>query len=354
MQQIPRLGDYTKLLRQKRDAVTYTNIAASLAAAHVQKNLSSRDPAEMFRRHFAFDKNTQQVFKAATSPATTSSANLSATAFFPDSLGLFGSASASGKIFDRCLNLKFDAATGIVVPNITASGNAAFVGEGAAMPVIQFDTSNTSLLTVKKLGSISVFTHELFDHSMPNVAAIVGQVMARDIGLATDAVLLGTTATTVTQPGGIRWGIPALGASSATLHSEAMVDDIAQLVAAVSLIAGNSDIILIASPAQAAALKIWRADFAFDVFASSALPPGTVLALAVDAFVVIMGIPRFEIVSDAALVMDTVGADITTASVQGSVKSLIQSDLVAVKTVMELNFGLRVKGGAAWITGTAW
>jgi hypothetical protein len=353
---VPPRADYSARSRSS-GATKYAQIAASLLAAHVQKNLSSRDPLQMLKRNFVVDRNFETVFKTATSPATVASASISPTAFFPDSIALFGGAVACGAVIERCLRLQFDASAAITVPNIIVAGNnAAYFGEGSAIKVVAFDTSNTSLLTLKQVGAISPFTHELFDHSLPNIAPVVGDAISRDIGLAVDGILLGSAAASTIQPAGLRWNLPALTASSTSIKNDAMASDISTLFAAVAPIAGNSEIVIVASPAQFASLKIWRADLAFTVLASNALANGVVIALAVNAFVSVMGVPRFEICNDATLILDSAPRDSvdTTAVATQSVRSLIQSDLVAVKTVLPLNFGLRAAGGCAWVSGTSW
>jgi hypothetical protein len=341
--------------RSSSGAKIYSQIPTALMAAHIQKNLASRDPTEMFKRHFMFDRNTEMIFKTAVSPATAATAGLSTTAIFPDEIAFFGGAAASGFLMDRGTRLKFDTSPVITLQNFTVNGSAAYFGEGVPIATPQLNTNNVALYTYKQIANINVFTRELFEHALTSVAPLVGEATTRDIGLAADGIMFGSAAPTAVTPGGLRWNLPALSASSASVKNDAMTADVSKLCAAVAGVAGNSDIVIIASPSQFASLKIWRADLAFTVFASSALANGVVMAIASNAFVSISGPPRFDVCSDALLVLDSAPEDITTASIAADqVASLIQRDLVAIRTIIPLNFGTRIDGAVAWITGTTW
>jgi hypothetical protein len=222
--------------------------------------------------------------------------------------------------------------------------------------VAQLDTSKVSTLVPKKFSTISVFTREVFLHSTPNIEGVVRAVIARSIGLALDIRSLDAVAASAARPAGLRFGIAAGSQSAATLRVEAMGADIETLVTAVSAVAGNAPIILVASPAQAAALKLWNnPSFDYEVLASSGLAGGVVVAIASNCLVsAVDPAPRFEIVKETALHFDTVPQDITTSAVAGTVKSLFQSDLIGLRTVFELSWGLRDPAGLAWLGSVIW
>jgi hypothetical protein len=136
-----------------------------------------------------------------------------------------------------------------------------------------------------------------------------------------------------------------------------MAADIATLVTAVSAVAGNAPIIIVAAPAQAAALRLWnRVNLDYEVLASSGLAAGVVVAIASNALVsAVDPAPRFEIAKDTALHFDNSSPlDITTTAVAATVKNLFQSDLVGLRTIFELSWGLHDPAGLAWLGSVTW
>jgi hypothetical protein len=267
-------------------------------------------------------------------------------------------AAASGALLGAGLQFAFGNAAFIVVPNLTAdASNAGFVLQGAPIPVSKFSIATAPILTPKKLASISVFTRETFKHSIPDIELMVRAVVSENIALALDVKLLDDVAADAVRPAGLRNGIAAGSASAATPRSEAMAADIATLITAVTSVAGNAPIIIVAAPAQAAALRLWNnPSFDYQVLASSGLAAGFVVAIATNCLVsAVDPLPRFELVPDATLHFDDTSLlDITTASVGTTVKSLVQSDLVALRAILEVSWGLRSASGLAWLSGVTW
>jgi hypothetical protein len=319
------------------------------------------DPVGMARRNWPHDKGLELITKAATTPGSMSSSNWAGAivgATVPDFLGALGPASASAMLLARGTQFVFDNTGFIILPATTATAsNADFIGENAPFPVIQFDSSSKVILAPRKFATISVFTHETFQHTTPNVEAVVRATLAQSVGLALDSKLLDTVAASATRPAGLRNGISAGSTSAATPRSEAMAADIASLVHGCSAVAGNASIIIVAAPAQAAALKLWnRANLDYEVLASSGLAAGVVVAIASNALVsAVDPAPRFEIVNQTALHFDSSSPlDITTAAVAATTKSLFQSDLVGLRTIFELSWGLRDPAGLAWLGSVTW
>jgi hypothetical protein len=304
------------------------------------------------------------VLRAASAPATMTGVNWADTivgATVSDFLGLLGPASASAALFASGIQFQFDGTGVIILPTLkAAAANADFVGEGAPIPVIQFDTSAKLILKPYKFAAISVFTRETFEHSTPNIESIVRATLLQSVALALDAKSLDAVAASAIRPAGLRNGISAVGtASNDPDPLERMKIDVAAVCAPVIAIAGTAPIIIVAAPPQALALKMWtwQSSFPqFDILASSGLANGTIMAIASNALVSATdAAPRFEVVSDATAHFDgTVPLDITTAAVAGTVKSLYQSDLIGLRTVFELSWGLRDPGGLAWLSSVGW
>ncbi len=137
-----------------------------------------------------------------------------------------------------------------------------------------------------------------------------------------------------------------------------MIGDLSNLAALVAPIAGDQ-ILFVASPKQAVRINLWRTSpLQFPVIASSGLADGIVLCLATNALAVAGGndppkisvsteaVVHFE--QDAPLPISNAG------TVAAPVRSLYQTDAVAVKLLADLTWALRATGGVAWTQSVTW
>ena len=175
-------------------------------------------------RHWPKDEVTPLVLRAATNPATMTTSGwasqLAGTSVADFLLGMgcvgrFGPARARAVAVVRWLR-------SIFLPSmLSAAGLAAFVMEGAPIPVEQ-PVAGGVTLTPRALKTITVFTREIFEHSVPNVEKMVGAVLRESIGHQLDVALLDATAGDAVRPAGLRNGISTVVASALTPASEAM------------------------------------------------------------------------------------------------------------------------------------
>jgi len=90
------------------------------------------------------------------------------------------------------------------------------------------------------------------------------------------------------------------------------------------------------------------------------VPVGTVIAVDAADFVSVGGeAPRFEISDQATLHMEdtlplAIGTPGTPAVVAAPVRSLYQTDSLALRLIMPLNWTLRRSGVVAWMAGVTW
>ena len=131
------------------------------------------------------------------------------------------------------------------------------------------------------------------------------------------------------------------------------------MIAAVAPVAGNAPIVFIASPAQAAAIRLrYGSNFTYEVFASSSLSAGIVVCVATNALVsAVDPAPKIESSVETVLHMeDTTPAAITTnsSSYAFPVRSVFQTNSIALKLRMEVSWALRNASGLAWTTSTTW
>lgn len=359
----PRISDLTKTLRERQrpSGQPLVRAAISLLNTKIDQHAFADD---FLKRAWPNDKDAAIILKSATAPASTTgsgwASQLAQTAVSDFILGL-GPASAGAQLLRQGMQLNFDGNAAILVPGLlAAAGNVSFVAEGAAIPVREFAVSGTTL-SPRSLKSLTSFTRELFNRSTPTVEALVSNMLTQSVGLALDTAMFDATSGDAIRPAGLLENINATTASDETDRRNAMLEDVAALVGAVSAVAGNFPIVLVASPKQATALRLWsRADLAFDVFASSALSDKVVIAVATNALAsAIDPTPRFDVSDQAVLHMDSsplpIDSGTTTTPVQAApLISEFQQDMLSLRAIFKVSWGLRDPGGLAWTQSVLW
>jgi hypothetical protein len=357
---VPLKPDYSlSTARSSRNATTLFRAATVLALCEATKRKRTLD--EVLQRHYPNEKNyLGAVIKGVTGAATTIGSGWAADQLgmtVADAVTIFAPASAARTLLPLCMQLAFDATGIIVAPYGTGDATSAtFIQENAPIPVRAYALSTGPQLTPRKLASISVFTRETFLHSTAAAEQTVRAKVTEDFGLAIDKYLFDNVAGDLIRPAGLRANISTSAASGSAVRAEAMAADIATLVAAVAPVAGNNEIIFIASTAQATALKLWNNPrFDCRVLASGGLSAGLVIALAPNTLMSASAlVPRFDLSSEATLHFeDATPRDIDTTAVSQTVKSLYQSDLIGLRTILDISWALRNPAGLAW-TSVNW
>lgn len=354
------------------------------AVAQVLGFIERRNPADVLRARYGDDVQTMAVFdavtRAASVPATTTqsgwAAELVQTAVldFQDSLmpkAVYPALSAIGGRFAFGRN-------GIVsIPSRSATPSVAgsFVGQGAPIPVRQAGFSAVTL-SPKKMAVITTFTREIAEMSTPAIEGVLRQAIQDDTTGAIDTVLLDAGAATAIRPAGLRNGVTVTTAATGG-GIAALVADIKALVGALtSATAGNvRSPVWIMNPLQAISISFLQdasGNFAFaaalaqgnlagfPVIQSATVPAGTlVLVDAADFFSATGDEPRFEVSEQATLHMeDSAPAQIGTAgapaTVAGNVRSMFQTDSLALRMVLPMNWALRRAGTVAWTQAVTW
>ena len=314
-------------------------------------------PAEIAAEYWPHDKIVQQIFtRAATTPAMTGVAGWAAELAqlrVNDALAALGAASAGAQMLKSGLVLDMDGVGSISAPGfVAAAGNAGFVAEGLPIPVRQL-ASAAALLQPHKIGAIGVLTQEMADSS--NAERLIGDVLARSAGLALDAALFDSTAASTTRPAGLRNGIAAQTASSATDLFEAFFEDVATLLNAVSAVGGNGPFAMIASPGRAAQMRMRfiGEDPAITVYGSTAAG-NDLIAVATPALVAALSSePDVETANAGELHMsDTPGPIVNGGAPAAPARSLWQTNSIAVKVRWPVTWALRDSRAVAWVTPT--
>jgi hypothetical protein len=303
------------------------------------------------------DRGVDMILRAAVSPTAlgnTSALAQVAVAF----LETLVPASAGADLLARGIGLNFSGATSISVPAIGApSPGADFVGEGLPIPVTTATTSAGPTLTPHKLAVITTLTGEMMRN--PNAETLIRQALIDSTGPALDKVLFSANAAGTDRPAGLLNGISALTPVSATSgKSEVIVDDMQALATAIAPVAGNGDIILVASPDAAVALRLRLPQtIEWPVLTSASLAARTVIAVAANAVVsAVDGAPQVDASTHTELVRDTVPTtvdDALTAPMQ-YVGTVYQTDQVALRLRWPITWALRTTAGLAWMSGVNW
>jgi len=252
-----------------------------------------------------------------------------------------------------------------------------FVAQGSPIPVRQ-GAFTAITFTPKKMGVISSMTRDIAEHSTPAIEGLIRQAIVEDTAVAIDSILLDATAATTTRPAGLKAGVSATTATAAG-GLNALIGDIRGLTGA--LITGtNGNLrspVWIMNPADILAASLLPAtagggEFPFKaeltagtmqgmpVISSSNVTADTMLLVDAGDFVSVTGdSPRFDISDQATIHMeDTTPLAISTvgspATVAAPVRSLWQTDCLAVRMLLDINWGMRRTGVVAWTQTMTW
>jgi HK97 family phage major capsid protein len=250
-----------------------------------------------------------------------------------------------------------------------------FVGEGAAIPVRRAGFSAVTL-TPKKMAVITTMTREITERSTPAIEQLLRNAIQEDTAVSIDSVLLDNGAATAIRPAGLRNGITT-AAGTAGGGIAAVVADLKGMIGSL-VTATNGNLrspVFLMNPAQALALSLTQnagGDFPFasdigqnrfqgyGVIQSSTVPAGVVILMdAADFFSATGDDPRFDVSDQATLHMeDTTPLAIGTAgapnTVAAPVRSLFQTDSLALRMILPMNWAMRRSGVLVERTAVTW
>ena len=259
--------------------------------------------------------------------------------------------------------------------NTASTLSSAFVSQGSAIPVRQ-GAFLPITFTAKKMGVITIITREILEHSTPSIEAILRTAIVEDTAVAVDAVLLDTNTATTVRPAGLR--TVAKVTASATASIVGFIADIKALASALLTGAKGN----LRAPA-------WIMNLA-DVLAASLLTTTAVgetpfreemgrgMLLGIPILTTTTGLsdvmclidaadfttatgdtPAFSISDQAVVHMEDAGpTGITTGGATPSfaspVRSMWQTDCLAIKMLLDINWGMRRTGVFQWTDTMAW
>ena len=318
------------------------NLFVRIVTAHALGHVQRARPAEIAVRMWPHDRALHDLLaRAATALAMTTVTGWAAELaqrVVADTLEALGPASAAAELFGLGLSLSFDRAATISVPGFVApdSGNtSAFVAEGQPIPVFQPNAIPAELVP-HKIAGICVLSSEMIASS--NAEKLVGDVLVRSVGRVMDEVLFDANPASAARPAGLRNGVAASTPSTATIGADAFAEDIETLAQAVGPVAGNGEIVYVASPGRAIAMRARLAGSGITVLGSGAVI-NDLLAVATAALASAIGSePEIESMKVATVNMDNAPAPGIGAP---PVRSLWQTDSVGLKVRWPVSWALR-------------
>jgi HK97 family phage prohead protease len=357
----------------------------SIALMVEAKAKGVHNAGDLVQQYFGNDRVTKGltellVTRAASAPAMTTVAGWAqelATTAYLDMIDTLMPLSVYPKLAARGPKFTFGTAGTISIPARTTATTIAgsFVAQGAPIPVRQ-GAFTAKTLTPKKMAIISTLTREMMIHSSPQAEPVIRQAMTEDTSVAIDSVLLDNVAADTTRPAGIRNGVSATTATAGG-GLAALIGDVKALTNA--LIASTNghlrDPVWIMNPAQVNSISLTTNSLGVFMFptvsqgtfmgypliVSTTVPAQMVILLdAADFFSATGDTPNFSVSDQATLHMeDTTPLQIASGA-QGSgvlatpARSLFQTDSLAIRMIMDLNWTFRRTGVIAWTQTVTW
>lgn len=266
----------------------------------------------------------------------------SVAAFFAS----LGPLSAIAQIIDRGVSIPMGAADKIGIPYRSAEpGVAPWVGEGEPTRVLSYGFSSAELGPTRKAATITVVSGELVRRS--GAEPIFRRMLREDAGRTLDAAYLSTDAATSAGAAGLLYGVTAR-----TSFGDPR-EDMADLAKAVS---SSGEVVFITSAARAASAKVLQPELAPLILASPALADDRVVA--VDPAALLHGFggePEITTSIEALVHMSDDGDPIRASGVTADpVRSLFQTDAVAVRMVTTMAFAKTSSRAVAFMDDVAW
>jgi hypothetical protein len=347
--------------RERQRERQLTNTLFRTAAVILRAHATDTSVDAAARKLYGKDHGLDLVLRAATSPATVTTPGWASTiahdVIRSDLIAKITALSAGAALMEAGIKVDLTGVGSITIPGRQYAPAAAggWVPEGAAIPVRKPTIIPGPKLVPRKLAVISSFSREMViaDSIEEFVTAAIKEAAAALL----DTKMFSTDAGDTTAPAGILLGATTVTATAAT-EPWAISSDIGALVEALANAGGGLEPVIIAAPAQAAALRMWRQQDFYNIFASLALPAGTVVAVERSSFVSgLDGIPQFVSGIDMVIHMeDTTPADIVGSggAVATPVKSFFQTDLIGLRMILRAAWAMRNPAHVAVMHSVTW
>jgi hypothetical protein len=337
----------------------------SRAAFCVARSGPSHLPEQVAREKWPGDERTLAVVKATTSPAavgTSGWASQLAPAALADFLGSLQPQSAAAKLVAAGTQLSLNGVASLGIPqrSTVPATDAAWVSETGAIPVRQSTVAETFLGPAKKLAAIAVLSRETAEHSSGE--SVISAILSEDISASLDATLFSNLAATSARPAGLLNGVSAAATATTGGGEAALRGDLDALAGAVANSGGVDGIVFIASPAYALRTSLYRTTTqGLNIWAAApgAVADGTIIAIQSRAFVSAFPGIRIETANNATLHMEdtsplALSATGTPNTVAAPIRSLWQTDSIAIRAILSIAYTTRAPHAVSFITKATW
>lgn len=270
------------------------------------------------------------------------------------------------------VGLTFGANSGAIKIPFSSSTTAlagGFVLEGDPIPVGRM-TLDSATLTPHKFGIIVPMTKEAMRYTTPALEAVVRSELLARTAIKLDTLLIDSTAGSATRPAGLLNGVSA-GTAYSGGDYVAFIEDMKTLLSPFDAANAGRSLAVIMNPRQVRNLRMmegpnnsgfgWANQFLADfrVIPSTTVTAGTIIAVDTADFVTGTGdAPMFESSDQATIHMeDTPTALSAVASpntVAAPIRSMFQTNSVALKMTMDVTWAMRRSGMVQTIASVSW
>lgn len=236
-----------------------------------------------------------------------------------------------------------------------------WIGEGQPIAADSLDFGTVSI-SPRKAAAVSVFTAELKKRAATDIETLLDGALRTDIASVVDETLLDDQPGSALRPAGLRFNVAAVAASTATDPMAAMRSDLSRLAGEIVAGGGTGPVVYIVNPVQMASFG-FLPGFAYPVIDTASVPAGTVIAVDGPSFIAGSGAAVVDSSKDAILHAEdtaplpiaagTVATTPETTAVANPVRSLWQTDTLAVRVILETSWALPA-GRSAWMGGVRW
>jgi len=345
------------------------------AVCRLLSHISGRPVESILEERYPGHEATAAVTRTAIAVATTTTSGwasqLVETAM-ADFLALLPPTSVYPVLRSMGVGLTFGPNSGAIKIPFSSSTTAlagGFVLEGDPIPVGRL-TLDSITLTPHKFGIIVPMTKEVMRYTNPALEAIVRSELLARTAIKLDSLLIDSTASSATRPAGLLNGVSA-GSAYGGGDYQAFLADMKTLLSPFDTANAGRSLALLMNPAQARGVRMmagpnasgfgWANQFLADfrVISSTSITAGTVIAVDAADFVTGTGdSPMFETSDQATIHMEdspsAISATGTPNTVAAPVRSMFQTNSVALKMTMDVTWAMRRSGMVQYISSVTW
>lgn len=344
------------------------------AVCHLLAHIGNTTVDKVLDDRYPGHEATAVVTKADIAVATTTTSGwasqLVQTAM-AEFLGLLPASAVYPALRSMGIGLSFGPNSGAIKIPFSSSTTAlagGFVLEGDPIPVGRLTLDSTTL-TPHKFGIMVPMTKEVMRYTNPALEAVVRSELLNRTAITLDGLLIDTTAGSATRPAGLRNGVSAAGTAYGGGDYKAFLEDMKTLLTPFDTANAGRSLALLMNPAQARSIRMmegpnssgfgWANQFLADfrIIVSTSVTSGMVIAIDTADFVTGTGdAPMFEASDQATIHMSDTPLEIVSGNptTADPVRSMFQTNSVALKMSMDVTWAMRRSGMVQWISSVTW